>query len=77
MRKGRHSKIKYLLCAFAVFFVVLTVPYTDYFNDSQIASVMAADKDNTMIRVGLEGVYYNKQSVTIRNADIVRQIRGL
>lgn len=72
MRKGRYSKIKYLICILTVFFVSMTVPYSVFFDDSQIAdSVFAADKDSTMIRVGLEGVYYNKQSVNIRNADIV------
>lgn len=72
MKKSRKGKIKYIFCILMTFFASLTIQSSVFFSDSEVADVVLAEnKDSTMIRVGLEGVYYNRQSITIRNTDIV------
>lgn len=71
MKKEKCGKIKYLcmLCVFAM--AVSMLGNGAYSVGNTMPTVKAADEEDELVRVGLEGIYYNKQSVTIRNADIV------
>lgn len=63
-------KIKYF-CILITFVLTIAILSTDIYIGSSGDKVVAAEKDESTIRVGLEGIYYNKPSVTIRNPAIV------
>lgn len=71
MKKEKYGKIKYL-CIICVFFMAVSVLGNGAYDaGDRVSTISASDEENELIRVGLEGKYYNKQSITIRNADIV------
>lgn len=69
--KWRTGIIKYL-SIICVFLMALTAFGDGAYNVGDgISTVSASDEENELIRVGLEGKYYNKQSITVRNTNIV------
>lgn len=69
--RNERSKIKYL-CAIISFVLALSAFSDGLCNITNgKKTVSAYDEDNELIRVGLEGIYYNKSSVNIRNTGIV------
>lgn len=62
-------KIKYI-SFIAVFLMAVLLWNQGFFSSNNAEQVKAAGEDDELLRVGLEGLYYNKSSITIRNADI-------
>ena len=59
----RSGKIKYL-CIICAFLSALTVFGSNGYNDGEnMAVVSAADEESQLVRVGLEAIYYNKQTI--------------
>ena len=72
MKKRKTGKTKYILCVIIALTASFTMQGSFLFSENRSGdTVYAEDRDGSMIRVGLEGVYYNKQTITIRNTDIV------
>lgn len=70
-RAGKYVTIKYL-CVLCVFLMSVSVLGSGAYDMSgRSGTVSASDEENELVRIGLEGIYYHKQSVTIRNAEIV------
>lgn len=69
MNKKRR-KIKYI-CIAMTFMLTIALLNSYLYSYSGDNKAVAAEKDESTIRVGLEGIYYNKSSITIRNTDVV------
>ncbi|MBQ6814898.1 MAG: SpoIID/LytB domain-containing protein [Lachnospiraceae bacterium] len=70
MGKGNRT-IKYICMMMSLVFVLSFTGTVGDMGVDNMDYVHAADKDTSMIRVGLEGIYYNKSSITIRNSAVV------
>lgn len=71
-KEPRGYRITKYLCVICAFVMAVSVFNSGAYSDINVpATVVASDEEDELLRVGLEGLYYNKQSITIRNADIV------
>lgn len=68
--RERRRIIKYI-CMVVTFIVAVVALGQNMYNTDNGDRVLAAGKDSSMIRVGLEAKYYNKSSITVRNTNIV------
>lgn len=69
---NKRSRTTKYMCIIITFLMAICILCSDMYSPYGVSGgVLAAEKDSSMIRVGLEGLYYNKSSVTIRNTDIV------
>ena len=68
---NKKKTIKYIGLLVLIAILVTLFDFSAFSLGTSSESVMAADKESSMIRVGLEAIYYNKQSITVRNSDIV------
>ena len=63
------GKIKYMaIVAMCLTIVMLCSPS---FYGQRLSVVEASTEDDELLRIGLEGIYYNKTSITVRNTDII------
>ena len=69
--KKRKMKIKYICIILS--FVLAFTAFNGGIGKTGEGSgfVSAYDEDSQLVRVGLEGIYYNKSSITVRNTGIV------
>ncbi len=65
------KKTKYLWVIFSFIFALTAFSDGSYYVGEDMKSVAAYDEEGELLRVGLEGIYYNKSSLTIRNTGIV------
>lgn len=71
---NEHGRKKYKYLSIILSFIIsLTVLGDGTYSVGDDTGVVSAayDEENQLVRVGLEGIYYNKSSLTVRNTGIV------
>ena len=63
------GKIKYM--AIVAMCLTIVMIFSQGFYGQRLAVVEASTEDDELLRIGLEGIYYNKSYITVRNTDII------